>query len=125
MFITLTTKRLAIHSFTFWIGWHNLEPGGWSSWHQGDGQANTLDLIPGLYNFELLSPASANSISDLTIDVDKATGMLSLSVPRGNQTFISKGTNQILGLGDRPVNSMPQDALFVHFDQIYVALTTF
>lgn len=123
------TKRVAIRSFTFWVGWHNLEPGEWISWRHGDGQTNTLDLVPGLYNFELLSEALVGPIPDLIITVDKATGVLSLSIPQSYQILLSEGLNRLLGLddagwltgsylGDRPISFMPQDTLFVHLEQL-------
>lgn len=123
-------KRIAIRSFTFWIGWHNLGAREWISWRHRDGQANTLDLVPGLYNFELLSEALAEPIPDLTIAVGKATGVLNLSVPQSYQILLSEGLKKLLGLddagwltegsylGDRPISFMPQDSLFVHLDQL-------
>ena len=49
-----STKRVAIRSFTFWVGWHNLGAGQWISWRHRDGRAVTLDLVPGI--FPILRP---------------------------------------------------------------------
>lgn len=119
--------EVAIRSFTFWIGWHNLKPGEFVSWRK-NGETNTLSLSQGLYSFDLLADTLSGAEADLSLNVDHFSGRVNFTVPRDYEVLLSENLTSLLGLkkgwmtglnfAEGPINMTPEKALYVHLDQL-------
>ena len=124
------SRQVAVRSFTYWVGWHNIENGEWISWNQDGQEGKTLSLTPGLYSYQLLEDTLTDAFTDLFMDVGKADGVVTFIIPEGARVMFSEGCARLLGLkdegwlgagmyrGDEPVDFMPVKALHIYLDQL-------
>ena len=99
-------------------------------WRSTSGPTKTEKIPSGLYSFGMLSEHLSDNITGLSLDVNKATGYVGIVVPQGTEVNFGDNLRHLLGLddegwltagkyiGDRPVDFMPQKALYIHLDQL-------
>ena len=125
--------RVGLRSITYTVGWYNVGKGEAFSWQIGGGSINTLDIPPGLYGFTQLKDLIEGSDINVNLEVNKANGLLTLTVPDGSKVRITNGLLTLLGLEDGlsgqwldggtylagcPVDFMGTKTLHIHLEQI-------
>ena len=121
--------QVAVRSFTYWVGWHNISKGEYVAWAQG-GERQTLSLTPGLYNYQLLKETLEGALPDFSLDIRKVDGVVTFTIPEGVKVLFSEGCSKLLGIkdegwleaglyqGDEPVDFTGVKTLRVYLDQL-------
>ena len=124
---TGSNLRVGLRSITYTVGWDNMGSCETFSWQSNDGPTNTLEVVSGLWSFNLLMDLAESSV---TLVVSKINGLVTLIVPNGRKVQFTAGLLTLLGLddlgcvdagtytGDRPVNFSPTETLHVHIQQV-------
>ncbi len=125
--------RVGLRSINFTVGWYNVELGESFSWQSGEGSINTLNIPPGLYGFTQLKDLIESSDINVGLEVNKANGLMTLTVPDGSKVQLTDGLLTLLGLEDglggqwldggtylarSPVDFMGTKTLHIHLEQI-------
>jgi hypothetical protein len=129
---------VGLRSITYTVGWHNVSSGqtfswrstGWldTAWQSTVSQPTVVNVDPGLWGFDLVKEVVEGT--GVTLEVNRANGLITLTVPGGREVQFTAGLLDLLGLeddgwldagtyaGDRPVNFAPIKTLYVHLEQI-------
>lgn len=129
----LGTLKVGLRSITYTVGWYNVGVGESFSWrNSGDasGWQHQRVLVPGIWSFSHLQELLESSITNVSLDASKTTGLITLTIPAGLEVQFTDGLSKALGLddgqeldagsysGDRPVNFAMTRTLHVHLGQI-------
>jgi hypothetical protein len=123
------TLTVGLRSLVYTVGWYNVSDNQTVWWQQAR-KTNIIDVPPGLWSFINLKALIESRINNsFKLDVDKKSGLFSMTVPTGLVVAFSGGLRTLLGLdntgwlpegaykGVRPVNFMTK-TLHVHLEQI-------
>lgn len=133
--------QVGLRSITYTVGWHNVGVGEGFFWRSNDTENASWQhkkvLDPGLWSFSLLKDLVESTITyhgmNVSLDVSKANGLITLTIPTGLEVQFTGGLSKVLGLddplhgsvldagtysGDRPVNFAMTQTLHVHLGQI-------
>jgi len=126
-------QYVGLRSITFTVGWYNIEQGETFSWRIVGGAEESINIPPGLYWFDRLKKVLNVASPAHTLEVGKVNGLITLTVDPGTEILLSDGLLKLLGLddglggvwldageytGDRPVNFMTMQDLWVHLEEI-------
>ena len=122
---------VGLRSITYTVGWYNVEGGESFSWRSEGGPITTLNIPAGLWSFSLLQDKLITAGTGLK--VNKATGLITLTIAVGFAVQLTDGLLALLGLidglgghwldegvyeGDRPVDFAVTKTLHLHLDQV-------
>ena len=93
--------QVGLHPITYTVGWYNVNVGESFSWQHSKGQAKTLSIAPGLWSFSMLEDLFESANANITLQVSKAAGLMSLTVLSGWEVMFMDGPLALLGLDDR------------------------
>ena len=125
--------RVALRQLTYTVGWYNVVQDESFSWRSHTADEQTVKISPGLWSFRDLKQRVTYVNDDVELEVNRSTGLITLTVPEGLEVKFSDGLLDILGLddgkggdwlnpgtylGDRPVQFSPTQTLRVHLDQL-------
>lgn len=125
--------QVAVRSFTYWVGWHNLGARDSVSW-QEKGESRTLWFTSGLYSYQLFEDTVTSTFPDLYMDVGKGDGVVTFKVPNGVKLRLSTVCSKLLGIqdegwleaglyrGDRPVDFAPVKSIHLYLGQLSTTL---
>jgi len=126
--------RVGLRSITYAVGWYNINAGeSFSLKNDTEDVDTTTDIPPGLYGFTQLKDLIEAGNGNVTLEVNKVNGLITLVVGAEWEILLSDGLLFLLGLddglggqwldagtydGDRPVNFATRKMMMVHLEQI-------
>lgn len=123
--------KMALCSLDYTVGWYNIAQEEKLSWRTEGVPAKQVTVPPGLWSFHELQKHI--QVDDISIEVSRTNGLVTLSVPGELEVMISDGLLRLLGLddgrggdwlnpgiyvGDRPVGFSPTKTLRIHLEQL-------
>ena len=125
----INETKIGLKRVSVWVGWYNINEEQTLYWNDG-GNNQEVNIEPGLYSFSDLVEVLTGQIEGFTIEIDKKTGKIEMTIPENHKLRLTDRIYNLLGLdipekfpeqiswmdsgdyeGDRPVEFYPKRIL--------------